>query len=79
MKSSLLKSLQAPAAATSASDAVEKLKSWPRNIVRAGELAVTLPDPVLQIHALGTVVKNVLAKEAQVSFRIQTCARSRPS
>ena len=39
---------------------------------RAGELGVTLPDPVLQAHTLDALVKAVLAREAQVSFRIQT-------
>ena len=71
-KSSLLKSLQSPAPATNATDAIEKLRAWHRNITRAGELGVTLPDPVLQAHALDAVVKTVLTQEAQVSFRVQT-------
>ena len=65
-KSALLKGLQSPAPATNAADAIEKLRGWNRSIIRAGELGVTLPDPVLQVHALD------LTREAQVSFRIQT-------
>ena len=52
-----LKSLQSPAPATNAPDAIEKLLAWHRNVTRAGELGVTLPDPVLQVH-LDAVVKG---------------------
>ena len=53
-KSALLKNLQALSTAVNAIDAVEKLRTWNRNIVRAGELAVMLPDPVLQVYMLWT-------------------------
>ena len=71
-KSALLKGLQSPAPATNAADTIEKLRVWNRSIIRAGELGVTLPDPVLQAHALDAMVKAVLTREAQVRFRIQT-------
>ena len=64
-KSGLLRALTAPETATSPADGVEKLRLWSRNVARAVELGVTLPDPVLQIGALDSICRQILNKEPQ--------------
>ena len=75
-KSGLLRALTAPETATSPAHGVEKLRLWSRNVARAVELGVTLPDPVLQIGALDSICRQILNKEPQINFRVQYCQRS---
>ena len=57
-------------------DGVEKLRLWSRNVARAVELGVTLPDPVLQIGALDSICRQILNKEPQINFRVQSWRHS---
>ena len=75
-KSGLLRALTAPETATSPADGVEKLRLWSRNVARAVELGVTLPDPVLQIGALDSICRQILNKEPQINFRVQSWRHS---
>lgn len=56
--------------AATPAEAVERLRLWRRQLLRAIELQATLPDPVLQVRALDVVMKDLLKKDAQASFRI---------
>ena len=75
-KSGLLRALTAPETATSPTDGVEKLRLWSRNVARAVELGVTLPDPVLQIGALDPICRQIVNKEPQINFRVQSWRHS---
>ena len=75
-KSGLLRALTTPDTATSPADGVEKLRLWSRNVARAVELGVTLPDPVLQIGALDSICRQILNKEPQINFRVQSWRHS---
>ena len=55
---------------------MEKLRLWSRNVARAVELGVTLPDPVLQIGALDSICRQILNKEPQINFRVQSWRHS---
>lgn len=68
-KAGLLKALTAPTTATSASEAVDKLRLRARKAVRAK------PDPALQVRALDSICRVVLNREAQANFRAQTWRR----
>ena len=74
--SGLLRALTAPETATSPADGVEKLRLRSRNVARAVELGVTLPDPVLQIGALDSICRQILNKVPQINFRVQSWRHS---
>ena len=79
-KSGLLRALTAPETAVSPANGVEKLRLWSRNVARAMELGVTLPDPVLQIGALDSIRRQILNKEPQINFtspegQVDACIR----
>lgn len=56
--------------ASKPSEAVERLRLWRRQLLRATELNAALPDPVLQVRALDVVMQDLLKRDAQASFRI---------
>ena len=56
--------------AKNASEALEMLRLWERRYLRAEELKLNLPDPLLQVSALEAIMKNMLARNAQASFRV---------
>ena len=56
----------------SAMQAAESLRLWKRQVIRAGELQATLPDPTLQVRALDTIMEELLAKDSQASFRVSS-------
>ena len=58
--------------AGSAMQAAESLRLWKRQVIRAGELQATLPDPTLQVRALDTIMKELLEKDSQASFRVSS-------
>ena len=71
-KASVLQELTNPASAETPSEASSKLRMWRRQKARAEELKATLPDVMLQVQALETIVQKVIASHQQVSFRIST-------
>eukprot|EP00435_Cladocopium_sp_Y103_P056344 s270_g19.t1 len=46
------------------------LRQWRRQLLRAGELGLHIPDPLLQVNALSEVMRTVVVKEPRASFRI---------
>ena len=71
-KASVLQELTNPTSAETPSEASSKLRMWRRQKARAEELKATLPDVMLQVQALETIVQKVIASHQQVSFRIAT-------
>ena len=71
-RSATLMALTSTKAAATASEAVDSLQAWNRHLLRARELDLTVPDPLLQVRALTEVMRAVLASDAQASFRVST-------
>ena len=71
-KSSILQELTTPGQASSPAEASSRLRMWKRQRVRAEELGATLPDVMLQVKALDSVVQKVMSSHHQVSFRVST-------
>ena len=69
-KSTILNNLTQTTAAKSAAEAGEMLRQWRRQLLRARELGLHVPDPSLQVSALSEVMRTVIAKEHQASSRI---------
>ena len=69
-KSTILNNLTQTTAAKSAAEAGEMLRQWRRQLLRARELGLHVPDPLLQVNALSEVMRTVIAREHQASFRI---------
>jgi hypothetical protein len=69
-KSTILNNLTQTTAAKSAAEAGEMLRQWRRQLLRARELGLQVPDPLLQVSALSEVMRTVIAREHQASFRI---------
>ena len=69
-KREMLAQLVATKAAQAPSEAVEALRLWKRQSKRAMELKASLPDPVLQVKALMTIMEQLLSHDAQASFRV---------
>ena len=69
-KSTILDNLTQTTAAKSAAEAGEMLRQWRRQLLRARELGLHVPDPLLQVNALSEVMRTVVVKEHQASFRI---------
>ena len=65
-KTQLLEQLTAPEGATSPDLAVQALRRWGRWFSRAQDLAVTVPDPVLMVKGLASIVNPVLSKNQDV-------------
>ena len=68
-KTLLLQQLTAPDAASNAEEAVQGLRRWGRWHARAKDLTVTVPDPVLMIKGLASIVSNVLGRHQDVWLR----------
>ena len=52
--------------------AVQSLRLWKRQAQRARELKAALPDPILQAKALTTIMEEMLAKDPQAAFRVNS-------
>ena len=68
-KTQLLEQLTTPEGATSPDLAVQALRRWGRWFSRAQDLAVTVPDPVLMVKGLASIVNPVLSKNQDVWLR----------
>ena len=68
-KTLLLQQLTSPDPASSAEEAVQALRRWGRWHARAKDLTVAVPDPVLMIKGLASIVSGVLARHQEVWLR----------
>ena len=68
----VLSQLTAHSTAKTGPEAVEMLRLWKRRYLRAAELRLSLPDPLLQASALESIMKELLGKNAQSAFRVAT-------
>ena len=57
-KSTILNNLTQTTAAKSAAEAGEMLRQWRRQLLRARELGLQVPDPLLQVSALSEVMRD---------------------
>ena len=64
-----LQQLQSPPKESDPGRAVEALRAWNRWLRRCHELNIQPPDPSLQVRALNSVVKGVLERNSEASFR----------
>eukprot|EP00435_Cladocopium_sp_Y103_P074379 s159_g48.t1 len=71
-RTQLLQELAATTAAKDAVSAASTLRLWKRQRARALEVGASLPDLMIQVKALDTIVMNVLHKQPQASFRVST-------
>ena len=69
-KASTLAAVTQTCPATSPSEAVDQLRIWRRQVLRAKELQVVLPDASLQVRALDRIMMQLLAKNGEASFRV---------
>eukprot|EP00435_Cladocopium_sp_Y103_P019170 s4393_g4.t1 len=67
-----LAQLTATTTASTPAEAVATLTLWKRQFQRAQELHASLPDPVLQVRALTTVMDYLLGQDQQASFRVSS-------
>ena len=65
----ILRKLQAPGVATSASEAVTLLRSWDRWFLRSRAIGVVPPDPYILVKGLSGVCERVLPSMREASFR----------
>ena len=68
-KTLLLQQLTSPDPASSAEEAVQALRRWGRWHARAKDLTVAVPDPVLMIKGLASIVSGVLTRHQEVWLR----------
>ena len=68
-KFKILQNLQSPAPESEAGKAVKALRSWSRWLRRCGELGVQAPDPSLLARGLTNMVRAVLEKNQEATFR----------
>lgn len=71
-RSSLLMDLTTTKAAKDPASAATALRLWHRQKQRALELGAAIPDALLQVRALETIVSQAVAKHPQSLFRIST-------
>ena len=71
-RSETLAALTSTQEATTAAEAVQRLRLWKRQWTRAQELGASTPDPVLLIGALDAVMRGLLTKDSQAMFRVST-------
>ena len=69
-RSQVLQALTTTRPAAGAAEAVDMLRLWRRQLLRAQELGVARPDPVLLIRALDVVMRQLLLADSQSSFRV---------
>ena len=68
----MLQQLTTTRAARTATEAVSALRLWKRQAQRAVELKAAMPDAVLQVRALSMIMEDLLEKDAQSAFRVNT-------
>ena len=68
-KVKILNNLQSPPAETDPQRAVQALRTWNRWLRRCRELGLQAPDPSLLTRGLNGLVRQVLEKHPEVSFR----------
>eukprot|EP00439_Symbiodinium_sp_Y106_P030091 s1024_g3.t1 len=66
----ILKALEAPTGASTAAEAVQELRKWPRWVSRASDLGLQCPDPSVMIKGLDSIVKKILCDHQDISFRV---------
>lgn len=71
-RSQILIELTSTTPASSAEEAISMLRMWRRQQNRALELSVQLPDPLLLVKALDTIMSSLLRSNAQATFRINS-------
>ena len=64
-----LQQLQDPPKETEPAKAVEALRAWNRWLRRCRELNLQVPDPSLLVRGLHAVVRGVLERNSEASFR----------
>ena len=69
-KTYTLSELTTTSPATTASQAVQRLRHWKRQQTRAGELGLTLPDPLIMVKALDSIMVDLWNQHPQASFRV---------
>ena len=69
-KEVILSNLENPPEAQTVPDALQGLRRWMRWRRRAGEMAVSEPDPFILLKGLGKVVKKSLEMNKELSFRV---------
>ncbi|CAE7231728.1 TY5A, partial [Symbiodinium sp. CCMP2456] len=65
-----IRNLQHPIAATNPQSALEALRQWRRWLLRTQSLGGTVPDPVILVKSLLTIVRSVLEANSEVQFRV---------
>ena len=68
----MLQQLTTTSPARTATEAVSALRLWKRQAQRALELKAAMPDAVLQVRALSMIMEDLLEKDAQAAFRVNT-------
>ncbi|CAE7246860.1 TY2B-DR3 [Symbiodinium sp. CCMP2456] len=66
----ILRALEVPTTATTASEAVQELRRWARWVARATDIGIQCPDPSVMIKGLDSIVKKILGEHADINFRI---------
>ena len=71
-RSQTLAALTGTAQAADPQEAVDALRLWRRQLLRAAELGASLPDPILLVNALDRVMGLLLQQQAQAAFRVSS-------
>ena len=69
-RTAILKHLEGVPGPEDPGEVVAQLRRWRRHLVRAEEMAITLPDASLQLRGLETITAKVLEKFPDVKFRL---------
>jgi len=69
-KAQTLASLTSTKASKSVPEALESLRTWRRYLLRARELRLVTPDPLLLVGVLSEVTRQVLQQDQQAQFRV---------
>lgn len=69
-KAGLLNSLTKVSQAKTALEASESLRQWQRQLLCAQELGLQAPDPLFLVGSLTEIMKQVLGRDQQASFRV---------
>ena len=70
LRAQLLRQLEAPAQASSALEAVQRLRQWGRYLQRARDLGIVTPDPSVLLKSIDSIVATPLQAHSQISFRM---------
>eukprot|EP00439_Symbiodinium_sp_Y106_P020836 s5267_g2.t1 len=66
----ILKALESPSTATSATEAVDMLRRWARWLRRAGDVGLRCPDASVLLRGLDTMTKRALQDHGEIQFRM---------